>query len=186
MTQRTFLGIDFGTSNVAVGEITHFTGNDKTYRKSHFIKFDPAIDPYDIHHEIDKFIDDIVLADGYQYLKGDYYAFIESVIKGPNARTFQRMTRVGHSVNIALADWGVRVEYLDNNTWRKELFGKGNTKKEVAQDWAYDNYPELLEYLKGQRGHRADALMIAEAGKSLVESRIEETVSRPGRSKEHR
>ncbi len=90
------------------------------------------------------------------------------------------MTRVGHSINIAIAERGARARYLGSTEWRKGLFGKGNKSKEDCQDWAFKAFPELREFKKGEQGHRADAMMIAEAGRLLVENgTIEEETPGP-------
>lgn len=179
---NTYLGFDYGSTNVAIGEIV----GDSAY--TYFTKFDAGKDPYDIHMIIEGFMEGSLLG-SYPYLKPNHYAFIETAFKGPNARTYQRMTRVGHSIYVLMNEYGngVQVEYLDNNVWRKVLFGKGNTKKDVAQEAAYAWWPQLLDLPKSQRGHCADALLIAAAGKKIIEGRAnEQKACQQFGSKEHK
>lgn len=155
----TYFGFDFGTSNVAIGMITE---EDETF--SDFIKFNSNADPYDIHYTIEKWLYSKFLED--ESVWSPHYAFIEGVFKGPNQRTYSRMIRVAHSLNILLAQKGVSVQYINPAEWRKILFGKGNIKKEDCQARAIKMWPELLEFPKGEIGHRSDAMMVAQAGKN--------------------
>lgn len=171
-----YLGFDYGTTNIAVGYITEEEGTriDETF----FLKLDPAADPLDIHDQIGDFINNEVFAAmSNKAIQAPWYSFIESTFSGPNKRTYQRMTRVAHSIYIYVGRDG-HVQYLDNNVWRKVLFGKGNIKKDKAQEWAFKRWPELQGFPKYSSGHRADSLMIAEAGKRLVESNAIEQKAR--------
>lgn len=156
----TYFGFDFGTSNVAIGIITP---EEETF--TDFIKFNSEANPYDIHYTIENWIYSNFIED--ESVWSPHYAFIEGVFKGPNFRTFSRMTRVAHSLNILLAQKGVSVQYITPAEWRKILFGKGNTKKEYCQEEATKMWPELLEFPKGEIGHRSDAMMVAQAGKQM-------------------
>jgi Holliday junction resolvasome RuvABC endonuclease subunit len=157
---NTYLGFDYGTTNIAMGIITE--GECKSY----FRLLNKPREPYWMHQQVKHFLkyfeDDFPRE---SQIKQPSIAYIESAFKGPNSKTFQDMTRVAHSIHILLASWGIECHYIDNNIWRKILFGKGNTKKEEAQEWAYEKWPFLLEYKKSERGHRADALCISEAGR---------------------
>lgn len=162
---KTYLGFDYGTTNIAMGILSD---DAQTY----FRRISQPQMPYWMHTQVKHFL--TYFEDEFPWtsnIKEPAVAYIESAFKGPNAKTFQGMTRVAHSINTVLADRGIECHYIDNNTWRKVLFDKGNTKKEVAQEWAYERWPFLLDLPKSERGHQADALMIAEAGKRLIEGR---------------
>jgi Holliday junction resolvasome RuvABC endonuclease subunit len=169
MSDNTYLGFDFGTTNVAVGYIPEddFEGIGEL---QYFLSFDPAMKPYYIHERIEEFLTSETGLFEDEAVWSPHYAFIESVFKGPNQRTFQRMTRVAHSLDVILSNLGIYTHYLDNHVWRKVLFGKGNYNKEAAQEWAFERWPDLLDLKKAQQGHCADAMMIAEAGRLLVEN----------------
>ncbi len=160
---NTYLGFDFGTTNITMGLIRG------DHIETHFTKFKPDIDPYALHDTVGDFLDEHL-----PYEVGGYpnhFAFIEGVFQGINPRTYQRMVRISHSLYIHLKEFGndMHLDEMRVQVWRKLLFGKGNTKKEVAQEWAYNEWPLLLDYKKSERGHRADALCIAKAGRLLTE-----------------
>ena len=172
----TYIGFDYGSTNVAAGWLDFMEGYD-----SAFITFDSKINPYKIHKKIVRWLLEEVVATYDCQVLCPTYVFIESAFKGPNSDTYKKMIRVGHSIEVGIHEFdpvdpqiiphaSIHVQYLDNNTWRKVLFDKGNTKKEIAQEWAYEQWPFLLDLPKSERGHQADALMIAEAGKRMTEN----------------
>ncbi len=177
--ENTYLGFDYGTTNIAVGFIM-WDGED-WLRDTFYTKLDSKLDPYSTHSKIERFLSSDTGLFEDESVFSPHYAFIESAFKGPNSKTFAAMTRVAHSINIILSSKGVMCKYIDNNTWRKVLFGKGNTKKEVAQAWAYKQWPYIFEGMKkSEMGHQADSIMIAEAGRLLVENgTFEQEVHRP-------
>ena len=151
-----FWGCDLGTTNVALARIT--TGSEEV--ESYFLGFLADLDPYDIHHLIKDFIWELHID------PADHF-FIESVFMGLNARTYSRMTKVTHSLDIITSELGCNVEFIDNNTWRKILFRKAKVGKTHGIEWALEKYPYLGEYRKTERDHRADAACIANAGMKM-------------------
>lgn len=51
-------------------------------------------------------------------------------------KTYGRMTRVAHSLEIVFRDRGSEVFYMNSNAWRKQVFGNGKISKEDCQNWA--------------------------------------------------
>lgn len=159
-----YLGFDYGTTNVAIGIIE---GNN--YR-SHFMKLNNTVSPYDTYLSLAGMMHiSMFYPTWFDVFPDKTYVFIEDIFKGPNANTYKNMARVAHSLDIVASDMKAITQYIGVQVWRKALFGKGNTKKEECQEWAYQEWPFLMEYKKAERGHRADALCIAEAGRLLTE-----------------
>ncbi len=154
MQNTRFWGCDLGTTNVALS----YLEGEKAY--SYFSEFKPDLDPYEIHTVLKDH------ADGLPLEEGDVLA-IEAVFAGPNQRTFARMTRVAHSVNLLFAERGARVFYLDNNAWRKILYGTSRIKKEACIERALERWTFLGQYPKKTRGHRSDSLSLALAAREI-------------------
>lgn len=155
-----FIGVDLGTTYLAFA----------TYKPIEesidyaFIKFPPDLPSHDLHLRIQNVTRGVV--DDWQ----DTLAFVEGVFMGLNARTFSRMTKVSHSVQIALSEEFVENEVIDPKAWRKALFGNHLTKKEEGLKWAEENLTGLEDVPKSQREHLLEAAMIALAGRCLIES----------------
>ncbi len=187
----TYLGFDYGSTNIAVGQIEVVP--DEVWINSAFTTLDSRAEPDQMHKQVGRFLFEKVLRTYDCSILQPHYVFIEGLYKGPNANTFLKMARVAHSINVCMSSQmyeeepehtEVKVQYLNPAEWRKALFGKGNIKKEECQEWAYSEWPWLLDYKKSERGHRADALCIAKAGRLLTEEHEKEARSR-GDGEEH-
>lgn len=148
-TNFTIYGVDLGTGNVSISAVAG------TGVSTYHLKFNPASRPFDIHETIREFIDPI---------EPRGMVFIEGIFKGPSMRTYERMTRVAHSLDVVFGEHHCSTEYVNATSWRKTLFSDSRIKKELAQKWVIEQYPILLHTPAGERGHRADALCVALAG----------------------
>jgi hypothetical protein len=157
-----FWGCDLGTTNVSLARVT--TGSEEV--ESYFVNFLAGLDPYEIHNIIKEFVWGLWIDPRDQF-------FVESVFMGLNVRTYSRMTRVAHSLYVVLKDVGCEVEFIDNNTWRKVLFSDAKVKKDHGVKWALEKFPQLGEYRRQERDHRADAACIASAGMKMRTGVIE-------------
>lgn len=145
-----FWGIDVGTTNTAVTRMDD-EGNVEPY----FLKFDSNEDPYVIHCKLQEFLSELDIQ-CYDVIN------IESVFYRFNIKTLIRLSRVAHSLYVICSSFSEDVGYVDNNTWRSQLFGTSKIKKEECQKQAYEWWPVLQEYKKTEKSHMADSTCIAE------------------------
>lgn len=154
-----YIGVDLGTTYIALA--TYVPQKEGIHYV--FVKFPPDLPSSKLH----ACVQDIVRLCVCDW--NETRAFVEGVFMGLNARTFARMTRVSHSVQIALSEEYVEHQVIDPKAWRKVLFGNHMTKKEDGLVWAEEYLTGLDSVPKSKREHLLEAAMIAIAGRYLIE-----------------
>ena len=164
-----YVGVDLGTTYLAFATLRVNNLKEESRLEYSFVKFPPDLPSPELHRRITEAVFFAIRGGQPPLIPWYTQGFVEGVFMGLNARTFARMTRVSHSVQIALFEHSVKNREIDPKAWRKALFGKAMTKKEEGLQWAKENLPGLEDVPKSKKEHLSEAAMIALAGRSLVE-----------------
>jgi Holliday junction resolvasome RuvABC endonuclease subunit len=77
--------------------------------------------------------------------------YMEMPLVGRSAHSTIVQAQVGGAVLAAADNAGVDFHLVNVNTWKKQVVGKGNAKKEDVAEWLRDNWPDAYTLCGGDQ-----------------------------------
>jgi Holliday junction resolvasome RuvABC endonuclease subunit len=151
-----FWGLDYGTTNVALG-VVDLAGDHQW----DFAKLDRAKSTLDNYDRITRLLLPHRPAD-----PGGVSAWVEYSFYRESYKVFANMVRVRTLIELVLDQLQIPHESMGDGKWKKMLLGTTRIKKDVIHEQLEGRW-SLEGATKQQRGHVMDALSIAETARRV-------------------